>query len=199
MEIFYFSFDDLVIILLAYLFGGVSTGYLLVRFSKGVDVRTVGSGSTGARNVSRVLGRKGFFITLLGDTGKASAIVAMVGWLTSQPAMVASVILAIIAGNIWSIWLQFRGGKGIASYLGAWAAYDFTLLLVGTGLFLTVLLLSRNFLLSWISALCILPWVIVIFKLPQFIFISSCLSTAMVTYAHRDNIKKAWLASDRFG
>ncbi|MBI5690712.1 MAG: glycerol-3-phosphate acyltransferase [Verrucomicrobia bacterium] len=104
----------------AYLLGGVSTGYWLVRARTGADLRTQGSGATGATNAGRVLGARGFIAVLAGDAAKGAAAVllARVAGLPAAGAFAAG--LATVAGHVWPVQLRFQGGRGLAPLLGAW-------------------------------------------------------------------------------
>jgi len=185
---------DLLIILSAYMVGGISTGYLLVRFIRGEDVRLTGSGGLGARNVGRVLGRRGFYLTLFTDILKGTVIVWLARWFEFQPVIVGAVVVAVIAGHIWPVWLQFRGGKGIATCLGAFAAFDYKMLLIGGSVFLVIYVISRKFLASWVLVFLTLPLLMFFLGYPMHIVVSLFISTTMVIYAHQENIKQALLS-----
>ena len=185
---------DLLMVLFAYIVGGFSTGYLLVRFIRGVDVRSTGSGGLGARNVGRVLGHRGFYLTLFADIFKGIVIVWLARWLEYTPVIVGAVVVAVIAGHIWPIWLQFRGGKGIATCLGAFAVFDYKMLLIGGSVFLVIYIISRKFLVSWVLAFLALPLLMLFLEYPMYIVVSLFVSTTMVIYAHKDNIKQALLS-----
>ena len=179
---------DLLIVLAAYLVGGISIGYLLVRFRRGIDIRSIGSGSSGARNVGRVLGRWGFYLTLIGDVLKGLVVVFAAALLDCAPVIIGVTVVAVITGHIWPVWLKFRGGKGIATSLGAFLALDYTLLLLGGGIVLLVYLLSHNFLLSWSTAFILLPVLTLLFGYPAYISASLTVTAIVVLYAHRANI-----------
>ena len=106
----------------AYLLGGLSAGYWLVRLRTGTDVRTVGSGATGATNAARALGRGGFALVLLLDAikGALAVLTARVAGLHGGWEFTAAV--AVVAGHIWPVQLGFRGGRGLGPLLGAWLA-----------------------------------------------------------------------------
>lgn len=113
----------------AYLLGCCTTGYYLVRWRTGQDIRESGSGSVGARNVSRVLGAPGFVLTVLGDFVKGAAAVWAAGHFTTDQKLVAVAMLAVVAGHIWPGQLRFRGGKGMATSIGALCVFDIHLAL----------------------------------------------------------------------
>ena len=104
----------------AYLLGGVSPGYLLVRRRTGEDVRAQGSGATGATNAARILGSRGFVLVMVLDAikGALAAFVAeKLGLANGWPFAAAT---AVVAGHVWPIQLGFRGGRGLSPLLGAW-------------------------------------------------------------------------------
>jgi glycerol-3-phosphate acyltransferase PlsY len=107
-------------ILGAYLIGAIPIGWLVARAFGVGDIRRHGSGTIGATNVLRTLGRLPAIVTLLGDVAKGYAAVAVAARLTGgEPAAVAAAAVAAVAGNCWSVFLGFRGGKGVATGLGA--------------------------------------------------------------------------------
>jgi glycerol-3-phosphate acyltransferase PlsY len=108
---------------LAYLLGSIPFGYLIVRWQKGIDVRTTGSGSIGATNVMRNLGVIGFIVTFILDVGKGIASVLLASRMTSgEPHWVAVSAVAAILGHCFPFWLGFHGGKGVATGVGVFIA-----------------------------------------------------------------------------
>ncbi|MFV2033184.1 MAG: glycerol-3-phosphate acyltransferase [Gammaproteobacteria bacterium] len=190
IEIFNITALDGLIILAAYLVGGISSGYILVRVRRGIDVRSTGSRSTGATNVGRILGRPGFYLTLIGDLSKAGLVVWLVRWLNYPPGIVGAVAVAVISGHIWSAWLGFHGGKGIASSLGAYLALDYTILLIGGVALLVAYLITRNFLTSWILTLVTIPLLAFLLNFSIALVLPLAVTAVIVLYAHRDNIKE---------
>ena len=115
-------FELLSVFITAYLIGSIPTGYIIVKTFTGEDIRTIGSGSTGATNVKRVMGKKWFFITLLLDAFKGALPVILAQLFTSTftgigllPVVAA---VAVILGHSKSIFLKFTGGKSVASGVG---------------------------------------------------------------------------------
>src|SRR5436190_5439749 len=108
----------------AYGLGCITTGYYLVLFWKGMDVREVGSGNVGAKNVGRILGWPGFFLTVLGDIGKGAFAVWAARHFTTDERIVGLALVAVVVGHLWPVQLFFRGGKGIATSLGGLLIYD---------------------------------------------------------------------------
>ena len=101
-----------------YLLGSIPTGYLLGRWLAGVDLRTHGSGSTGATNAMRVLGAKGFAATLVLDVLKAAAAILLARALGTGAEGECLAAIAAIVGHNWSVFIGFAGGRGVACSLG---------------------------------------------------------------------------------
>jgi len=133
----------------SYLIGSLPFGYLITRWKKGIDIRTVGSGNLGATNVGRVLGFRYFLIVLLLDSLKGLLPTAALPWLVGKltggaPADLAVLVaLAAILGHNFPVYLKFRGGKGVATSLGCVLALDPASCAVAAIAFAGVLLVSR--------------------------------------------------------
>ena len=110
----------LLAILIAYLLGAIPFGYLLTRFTTGKDVRSHGSGNIGATNVLRAAGRGAAVATLVLDMAKGFAAVWIAGYLTDgSPGWMADAALAVMVGHAFPIFLGFKGGKAVATFIGA--------------------------------------------------------------------------------
>jgi glycerol-3-phosphate acyltransferase PlsY len=107
--------------LMAYLLGSIPFGYILIKFAKGHDIRLFGSGNIGATNVFRE-NRTAGILTLVLDGGKGYLAVIIAGWLGGGPEWQAAAAVFAIAGHVFTIWLRFRGGKGVATGCGAYLA-----------------------------------------------------------------------------
>ena len=173
------------ILFAAYLLGGVSAGYWLVRWRIGRDVRAEGSGSTGATNVGRVLGPGGFIVVLLLDASKGALAVLGAQALAGADSWPSLAAVCVVAGHVWPPQLGFRGGKGIASLLGAWLALipfalvPCLLLAVATFWFL------RDFVRAGLTGLAVLP--LAVYSIHNDIegAIAALLAVSVVQYAHR--------------
>lgn len=123
------------LLLSSYLIGGIPTSYLLTQWLCNTDIRRHGSGNSGATNASRLLGKKFFFIILAFDAGKAYGAIALVRWLYAHtaffhdltPYLAPEVVLwcaaAVLIGNSFSPFLDFHGGKGVATGAGLLCAF----------------------------------------------------------------------------
>jgi glycerol-3-phosphate acyltransferase PlsY len=172
----------------AYLLGCFAAGYYLVRSRIGEDVRELGSGSVGARNVGRVLGKTGFLITLLCDFGKGGLAVWAAGHFTTDHRIVAFAMVAVVAGHIWPAQLRFHGGKGMATSLGALLVYDPKLALVYCMLFLGAFVLQWRTILPGLFALICLPLAALFLGQDRIQVFLIGLMSGLVLLAHRKNI-----------
>ena len=183
---------DIICILLAYLLGGVCAGYYLVRFKTGLDIRDQGSGGVGARNVGRVLGKRGFVVALLGDALKGVAAVLLARKFEIAAPAVSLVLIAVIAGHVWPLPLRFRGGRGIATAIGSYLAYDYTIALMLLGLTAALMVFRRGFILSGLAAFLILPLLAQAFDFPGHVVAALAGASVIILFAHRERIRKAF-------
>jgi glycerol-3-phosphate acyltransferase PlsY len=198
-DIINLTLSDGMMILLAYLVGGISPGYLLVRLLLNTDLRTIGSGSLGATNAGRALGKKGFYFTLVTDILKGALMVWLAKWLESPPVVVSAVVVAVIAGHIWPLWLHFHGGKGIATSLGAFVALDYKILLIGGVVLLITYMITRRFLPSWVVTLVAMPLLAYTLDYSMTVVAPLMLAAAIIIYAHKENIKQLGFLSENKG
>lgn len=147
----------IIIIIVAYGLGCFSTAYYLVRLRTGQDIRTIGSGNVGAKNVYRVLGIPGFAITFLGDVLKGAIAVWLAIAFNLSTLGILLVMLAVTAGHIWPAPLNFRGGKGASTALGALLVFDTILGLTFLGLAVLAWGLTRRFTLSGLIVMIAAP------------------------------------------
>jgi len=179
---------DLIVIVAAYVLGCVQTGYYLVRSATGQDLRRMGSGGTGARNAGRVLGRKGFVLTLLGDSGKGALAMAVAVWLHASPWAAAAALVAVAAGHVWPAQLRFSGGRGVAVALGALAVYEPRLLGVLAAVTLCGCLAGRGFQSSGLCGFAALPFGAAWLGLPGAGLAGISALSLLVLFAHRTHI-----------
>lgn len=191
----------LIIAASSYLLGSIPFGYLLVRIFRGEDVRQSGSGNIGATNVSRKSPALGV-ATLLLDALKGTAAVAlsyvaadrMVG---GPPALDLAALAALFAvvGHVFPVWLKFRGGKGVATGLGAFALIAPKAVLIAAGIFIAVVVISRYVSLGSIVAVAVFPfvaWRIRQFDLsPKGLALIS-LASLLILVKHRENLRRLW-------
>ena len=180
---------DIVCVLMAYLLGGICVGYYLVRFKAGLDIRECGSGGVGARNVGRILGRPGFACTMLGDSLKGVLALLLARMFHASAWAAGLVVVAVIAGHVWPLVLQFRGGRGIATAFGAYLAYDPYIALLLLGITLVLMVFRRGFILSGLAAFLLLPLAAGALDFPFHVVLSLAGASAIILYAHRERIR----------
>jgi glycerol-3-phosphate acyltransferase PlsY len=172
----------------AYLLGCFTAGYYLVRLLADKDLREIGSGSVGSRNVSRVLGKPGFFLTLFFDFGKGALAVWTARHFTADDRVVALTMLAVVAGHIWPAQLRWRGGKGMATSLGALLVYDPQLAFTYAVLFLCLSAAMRRVVLPSLCALACLPLASLLLGHTHTKIVLVSVLAGLVVIAHRKNL-----------
>lgn len=147
------------LVVTGYLLGSLSTAYYLLRIRTGEDVRTLGSGTAGSTNVGRAMGASGFAVTFLADAGKGALAVLAARYLDLGPWGVVLVILAVVAGQVWPAHLGFKGGKGLATAVGATLLLDYRLMVVLAAIAAPVFLLLKRRMLGGLVAVALGPGV----------------------------------------
>src|SRR5574344_1439983 len=159
-----------VAIIIAYIIGSIPTGYIVVKVATGQDIRTIGSGSTGATNVKRVMGKKWFFIVLLLDAikGALPVFLAKIFATTYLGIGLIPVVcaIAVIIGHSKSVFLNFSGGKSVASGVGTIIALNWFVGLLIAIVWAFVTYFSKYISLGSIVALCLSPFVMYFCKQP---------------------------------
>ncbi|WP_160914727.1 glycerol-3-phosphate acyltransferase [Halobacillus litoralis] len=103
--------------IISYLFAGINGAYVMTKYKLQEDITTLGSGTGGARNAGRMAGKQAFIWTVVIDALKTILPLSLALYLSVSPVIVAAMIIAAVAGHIWSIWLKGCGGKGVVTYL----------------------------------------------------------------------------------
>ena len=185
MELTIFTF-------IAYLIGSIPTGYIIVKLFTGQDIRTIGSGSTGATNVKRVMGKKWFFIVMLLDALKGALPVVLAKTFATVYTSIGLIpvlcAIAVILGHSKSIFLKFSGGKSVASGIGTIIALNWQVGLAIAAIWSLVTYMSKYVSLGSIVALSLSPVFMYLCKEP-FAYICYCaLGAIYIIYLHRENI-----------
>jgi glycerol-3-phosphate acyltransferase PlsY len=149
------------IIVASYLVGSIPFGYLIVKLSGGGDVREIGSGGTGATNVTRRAGRGAGVLTLALDAAKGALVVFAARWLLAPDFgvnwWVAAASIAVVVGHIFPVWLKFRGGKGVATGLGVFLSLTPAAVALAALVFIAFVWTTRYISLGSIMATATLP------------------------------------------
>ena len=152
----------IIVIVIGYLLGSINSAYLVTRLVKGEDIRKLGGGNAGGRNVFRSVGFWAAVPVIIWDLGKGAGSVAIAYWLLDVPiydinVYVLLTAIAVIAGHMWSIYLKFTGGNGLAAAIGALAMIIPWSLLIVFGIMGVLSLLTKNPVLSLNISLLSLP------------------------------------------
>ncbi|MEO0407236.1 MAG: glycerol-3-phosphate 1-O-acyltransferase PlsY [Cyanobacteria bacterium P01_A01_bin.135] len=190
----------------AYLLGSFPTGYLAGRLLKGLDIRDHGSGSTGATNVLRVLGKGPGLVVLLVDILKGATAVLLTQWLGSLATMplpslgmsertwlawlMVAAGLGVLLGHSRSIFLGFSGGKSVASGLGVLLSLHWPTALTVLTLFAVVLVASRIVSLGSVTAAIAAPVVAILYGCPLPLVLFLTVAGLYIVFTHRNNIQR---------
>lgn len=178
----------------SYLLGGLSPGHWLVKRRTGIDVRTQGTGVTGATNAGRILGRSGFALIAMIDAAKGAAPVVAGRLLGYSDAWLGLFCFAAVAGHIWPVHLGFRGGKGAATAAGGWLALDWRLVVVGLVATACIFAFLRRFTPSGLLAMPLVPLAAWWLGAPPASIAWTAAMLALLYWAHRSNLKSLFTA-----
>jgi acyl phosphate:glycerol-3-phosphate acyltransferase len=181
--------------LAAYLIGAIPVGFLVARAAGGTDIRRAGSGTIGATNVLRTLGTGPAVLTLVGDIVKGYLAVSAARAIGTEAWAAAAGAVAAVAGNCWPVFLAFRGGKGVATGLGAFLTLIPWAVAPAAGLWILVTALSRYVSLASIVACVSLPVGAALLGYPRHAAVAAAVVAAIIVWRHRANIVR--LASGR--
>src|SRR4051812_15130585 len=177
-----------VALVIGYLFGSIPFGVILTRLAGTQDLRSIGSGSIGATNVLRT-GRKGLAVgTLLGDALKGTAAVVLCGYLAGPNAAMLAALGAFL-GHLFPVWLKFKGGKGVAVYIGVLIGLFWPAAIVFCVIWASTAFTSRYSSLSALVASFVTPIFLWWFGHPALASLFAVLSL-MLFYMHRENIRR---------
>ena len=182
----------LLILFLGYLFGSFPSGYLAGKIAKGIDIRSLGSGSTGATNVLRHIGKRAAITVFFIDVLKGVLSILLAKYFLLNDSWQVVIGLSTLIGHIWPIWLNWRGGKAVATGLGIFLGLSWQVGLATLGVFILMITLFRIVSLASVSSALSLPLIMFLsfekanISLP-FLTIS-LLAMALVIWRHRENI-----------
>jgi glycerol-3-phosphate acyltransferase PlsY len=186
-----------VLLLAAYLLGSVPFGYLIGREGAGVDVRKVGSGNVGATNVLRVAGKRSALAVLILDLSKGCLPVLLGRVLGAPMVVLGAVAVVAVVGHVFPVWLGFRGGKGVATAIGAFLPLALPAALGAIGVFGLVLAWKRYVsLASVVSAISFPLWVSLLgstgwLKEPWWpVLVAGTAVATLIVIRHRENLRR---------
>jgi glycerol-3-phosphate acyltransferase PlsY len=174
----------------AYLLGSIPFGILVARAFGLGDLRAIGSGNIGTTNVLRTGNKLAAFLTLLLDAGKGGAAVVIAGALVGSEAAQIAAFSAFI-GHLFPVWLGFRGGKGMATFLGALLALAFPVGAAACAIWLIVALIMRYSSLSALVAAAASPIAAIVLGHGDIAILTSVLAI-LIFERHKANIVRLW-------
>jgi glycerol-3-phosphate acyltransferase PlsY len=180
------------LLLLAYLIGGIPFGYVLVWLKTGKDVRAMGSGNIGATNVLRTTGRGFGVLTLLLDIAKGYFAVWLMLRATQGDLLWASAAaFTVLLGHAFPVFLKFRGGKAVASFVGASLCLAPAAVGICALVFVATVAWSRYISLGSIVSAGVFPFVVAAFVYPEWpVIAAALLSSTLVIWRHSSNIER---------
>ena len=184
----------------AYLLGSIPWGYVVVRVTKGLDVRQYGSGKTGGTNVLRVAGLPAMLLVATLDIGKGLAAVLTARFLLGAPAAEAVAAVCVIAGHNWPLFLGFRGGSGVGTSVSVLLAFSPLTLLICFSTWAIILALSRLVALGSIVVSLLAPMILSLFVVyagQPWEYLAAVLAImVLIMLRHRGNIQRLWAGTE---
>ena len=174
-------------LLFSYLLGTCMTAYFVGKW-KGVDLQQQNTGNLGARNAGRTLGKTAFFLTVLGDGGKGIAVVLIGRYLGFTDFWITLGVLSVVLGHLYPFWLRFKGGKGVATGIGALLAFSPPLILALLAGFLLALPFTKSMTISMVSGFFTYSLAIVLLGRWELTALIAML--ILLTIEHRQNISE---------
>ncbi len=179
------------IIISCYLLGSIPFGYIVGKLFKKVDIRELGSGNIGATNALRILGPLLASFVVIGDIGKGIFSIYLVQYFNIDNLLILTIAgLAVICGHDWSLFLGFKGGKGIATTFGVVFALNPTISILAVIVWVIVIIITRYASLSSIFAVISIFIFTILFKQPYEYVIFSAIIMILGIFKHKDNIEK---------
>lgn len=190
----FFVLKILMVVIVSYLIGSIPTGYLIVKKLKGVDIRKVGSGSTGATNVKRVLGTKWFFIVMLLDALKGAIPVCLaykyMNFITCFGLTPSLAAISVMIGHSKSVFLGFTGGKSVATGVGTLFALCWPVGICVALIWAILTYTTKYVSVGSVVAISLMPILMRTFDENIYYICYAALAAAYVVFMHRENIKR---------
>lgn len=180
-------------LILAYLFGSMPTGFLLVKYCKGLDIRKEGSGNTGANNVRRIMGRNwGIFVAIIDMLKGAVGLVGAMAFGVSDAWLLSLIALVGVLGHNYPVWLKFKGGKGVATSYGVlfflWIPESFAIAMMGGVIWYVIMRTTRYVSLASVISLFAVSFFFLILGAPFAFTLFAFLLASLSAWRHHENI-----------
>lgn len=185
-------------LVVAYLIGSLTFATILVRATRGIDIRTVGSGNAGGTNVLRTSGKGLALVVAILDIVKGAVAVLLMTSVTFDPRWLGAAAVAAIFGHVFPVFFGFRGGKGVATAVGSFAVLSPFSVLVIVAVFGLVVGLTRYVSLASVTAACLLPVTMgLVFHAPEGQVVAAAAMALLLIVSHRGNIRRLLEGTER--
>lgn len=181
----------------SYMLGTVLTASIISKFLYKKNIQVEGSGNPGARNAGRVLGKKAFVATFIGDALKGAVAVLVARWLGFAAPVELLALFVVMLGHNYPIWLRFRGGMGVSTFIGGMLAFNPLLFAVFIGVFVVFYPFLKSFTVAGLSAVVWMPILVLLFSYGIPAFVIACLVAVLLLFAHRKDLKEKILLKRR--
>jgi glycerol-3-phosphate acyltransferase PlsY len=185
------------VLAVVYLIGSIPIGFLVARAAGGFDIRGKGSGNIGATNVLRTLGPVPAVLTLLGDVAKGYVAVRVAEVIGPEPTWGAFGAVLAIVGNCWPIFLHFKGGKGVATALGAFLALTPKAILLAMVVWIVLTAAFRYVSLASILACVALALGAWLFGYALMYAVAAACAAGLIVWRHHENVKRLLSGTER--
>ena len=178
---------------IGYLAGSCPTGFLAVKIIKGADIRDYGSGNTGATNTGRLLGKKWAVAVAVFDMLKGGFAALLASFFTGSDVVIALTGAFAVIGHNYPVWLNFRGGKGVATTFGVFGFFDFFNpwpALIGGFTWYITMKKTKYVSIASMSGLCVSALLMPVFGMPRPYYITALLLAALSVWRHRGNLER---------
>lgn len=181
--------EKIIFIFAGYLIGSIPTGYLIGKIFKGIDIRKYGSGNIGATNVYRILGKRAAIFTLVIDFAKGFIPVILAKQFIGGilPILVG---IAAICGHSWTIFLKFRGGKGVATASGVFFALFPLPMVFSTAIFFFLVIFTKYVSVGSLGGALLFPVTVWFFERSYLLTFLTIVVSLLIIFNHRDNIRR---------
>lgn len=181
----------LLVLVIAYLLGAIPFGYLLVKWKTGADVRAKGSGNIGATNVMRTSGKAAGILTLALDIAKGYFAVWIAKRVCGCDLLMSAAALTVMAGHAYPVFLHFKGGKAVASFVGAFLCLTPVAIAVEVIVFVVVVAWTRHISLGSIVGAATFPLAVwIVAKAPWPALAAAVIASIFIIYRHSSNIAR---------
>jgi glycerol-3-phosphate acyltransferase PlsY len=184
-------------VVLAYLIGSVPFALIIAKRWGAPDLRRAGSGNLGAANVLRTSGVTAGVLVALLDVGKGAAGVLLASRLDGSTATPAVAGFAAIVGHIYPVWLRFRGGKGVATACGVFAALAPVAMPIALTVFVVSAWITKYISVGSVLASAALPAIAYAMGAPPPIVSAAAAAATLIVFRHRSNLARVWLGTER--